>query len=99
MLLPTSNSNCPIGFQNEIYHGVAEKTKFLTLKCTRKNGKTQNSHPRSKSADRNKFRFCACTGPRKNKKSSKWYVKVCFIMRICFLIINLLFLRAGKIEH
>ncbi|KAF7282320.1 hypothetical protein GWI33_002893 [Rhynchophorus ferrugineus] len=75
MLLPTTNSNCPIGFQNDIYHEVAEKTKFLTLKCTRKSG-SSNGHSRSKSADRNKFRFCACTGPRKSKKSSKWYVKV-----------------------
>ncbi|XP_019764182.2 ral guanine nucleotide dissociation stimulator-like 1 isoform X2 [Dendroctonus ponderosae] len=74
MLLPTSNSNCPIGFQNDIYHEVAEKTKFLTLKCTGKQ-RTHNSHARSKSAERIKFRFCACTGPKKNKKSAKWYVK------------------------
>ncbi|XP_050309306.1 ral guanine nucleotide dissociation stimulator-like 1 isoform X1 [Anthonomus grandis grandis] len=74
MLLPTSNANCPIGFQNDIYNDVVEKSKFLTLKCTGK--KSVNHPPRSKSADRNRFRFCACTGPRKsNKKSAKWYVK------------------------
>ncbi|XP_030746426.1 ral guanine nucleotide dissociation stimulator-like 1 isoform X2 [Sitophilus oryzae] len=72
MLLPSANSNCPMGFQNDIYHGVAEKTKFLTLKCTRK---SKSNQTRSKSAERTKFRFCACTGPRKNKKSAKWYVK------------------------
>ncbi|XP_066147548.1 ral guanine nucleotide dissociation stimulator-like 1 isoform X2 [Euwallacea fornicatus] len=76
MLLPTTNSNCPIGFQTDIYHEVVEKTKFLTLNCGRKQNKgALNSHSRSKSADRNKFKFCACTGPRKNKKSAKWYVK------------------------
>ncbi|KAL1491224.1 hypothetical protein ABEB36_011854 [Hypothenemus hampei] len=39
------------------------------------NGKIQVKNGRSKSLDRSKFKFCVCTGPRKNKKSAKWYVK------------------------
>lgn len=74
MLLPTSNSNCPIGFQNDFYQEVVQKTKFLTLKCNGSSKKQQTR--RSKSADRSRFKFCTCTGPKKSRKLAKWYVKV-----------------------
>lgn len=72
MLLPT-NSSSPIGFQQEFYHSVSEKTKFLASKCVNKSPIKEKSNDTLK---RNRFRFCVCTGPRKNKKTAKWYVKV-----------------------
>ncbi|XP_060519056.1 ral guanine nucleotide dissociation stimulator-like 1 isoform X3 [Cylas formicarius] len=52
----------PAGSSNVV---PREKSKFFTVKCAK---------TRPKSGD-DKFRFCACTGPRKSKKSAKWYVK------------------------
>ncbi|CAH0557523.1 unnamed protein product [Brassicogethes aeneus] len=69
MLLPTNSS--PPSFQQDFYHSVTEKTKHFASKCL-------NGSPiRDKSYDtlRGRFRFCVCTGPRKNKKTAKWYVK------------------------
>lgn len=76
MLLPT-NSSAPIGFQQD-YYELPEKTKYLTTRCV-SNSRNSKSPVREKSYDtlkRNRFRFCVCTGPRRNKKSTKWYVKV-----------------------
>ncbi|XP_074030164.1 ral guanine nucleotide dissociation stimulator-like isoform X2 [Leptinotarsa decemlineata] len=73
MLLPT-NSSSPIGFQQEFYQSVTEKTKLFASKCV-----NNKSPAKDKSWDtlrRSRFRFCVCTGPRKNsKKTAKWYVK------------------------
>lgn len=76
MLLPT-NSSAPIGFQQD-YYELPEKTKYLTTRCLSSSRKSK-SPVREKSNDtlkRNRFRFCVCTGPRRAKKSTKWYVKV-----------------------
>lgn len=73
MLLPTNSS--PIGFQQELYYSVTEKTKLFASKCANRN----NSSPakdRNDTVNRARFRFCVCTGPRKSKKTTKWYVKV-----------------------
>lgn len=76
MLLPT-NSSAPIGFQQD-YYELPEKTKYLTTRCV-SSSRNSKSPVREKSYDtlkRNRFRFCVCTGPRRSKKSTKWYVKV-----------------------
>ncbi|CAH2004803.1 unnamed protein product [Acanthoscelides obtectus] len=72
MLLPTNSS--PLGFQTDFYHNVTEKTKFFASKCV--NSKSPTREKNGDTLRRNRFRFCVCTGPRKNnKKSAKWYVK------------------------
>ncbi|XP_072393340.1 ral guanine nucleotide dissociation stimulator-like 1 isoform X2 [Diabrotica undecimpunctata] len=71
MLLPTNSS--PIGFQQELYQSVTEKTKFFASKCVNKSPAKEKS---AETLRRSRFRFCVCTGPRKsNKKTAKWYVK------------------------
>ncbi|XP_045472578.1 ral guanine nucleotide dissociation stimulator [Harmonia axyridis] len=70
MLLPTTGP--AVDFQSELYNGVVEKTKLLSARCL---GKTAGNPRNEFSTRRNKFRFCVCTGPRKNKNTTKWYVK------------------------
>ncbi|XP_028132821.1 ral guanine nucleotide dissociation stimulator-like 1 isoform X2 [Diabrotica virgifera virgifera] len=71
MLLPTNSS--PIGFQQELYQSVTEKTKFFASKCVNKSPAKEKS---AETLRRSRFRFCVCTGPRKSsKKTAKWYVK------------------------
>lgn len=73
MLLPTNST--PVGFQQELYHSVTEKTKFFASKCL--NRSTSPSGDKMNDSFRGRFRFCVCTLPRKNtKKTAKWYVKV-----------------------
>lgn len=70
MLLPTNSSSTPVGFQQELYHSVTEKTKFFASKCW-------NSERMNDTTIRGKLKFCVCTLPRKkDKRSTKWYVKV-----------------------
>lgn len=71
MLLPTNGPG--VDFQSDLYNGVVEKTKLLSAKCL---GKTAGNSKTDSSGRRNRFRFCVCTGPRKNKNTTKWYVKV-----------------------
>lgn len=72
MLLPT-NSSSPV-FQQDLYHSVTEKTKLFASKCM--NRSLSPIKDKSYDALRGRFRFCVCTGPRKNKRTAKWYVKV-----------------------
>ncbi|XP_044268325.1 ral guanine nucleotide dissociation stimulator-like 1 isoform X1 [Tribolium madens] len=72
MLLPTNSTS--VGFQQELYHSVTEKTKFFASKCLNKS--ISPSGDRMNDSFRGRFRFCVCTLPRKNnKKTTKWYVK------------------------
>lgn len=82
MLLPSNSPN--VDFPQEIYHSVADKTRLFVSRCGR------SLSPAGDGTLRGKFRFCVCTGSRRNGKKTltRWYVKVsCWRSRL-----NLLFL-------